>query len=207
MRSTITVKILVALTIVFHIPARHIDVFSILTAKTTGNSVLSEQLHDKASNYFDSLNMMMLTGTMAQKETLRQKQYCKAQEGIENITSTTYWCGPVNSTAQVTKIRNTVDDIDKRALATVETIIEPFSAEWGKGLVIATDEVSENYRGTNCVACRIWLLKVKYLAQYVLNTTNLNHVNSLINTQTMAAIGIMAVISLRWFCTDYGLNS
>ncbi len=29
-----------------------------------------------------------------------------------------------------------VDDIDKRALAG-ETIIEPFSAEWGKGLVIA----------------------------------------------------------------------
>jgi methyl-accepting chemotaxis protein len=40
-------------------------------------------VQDKAGNYFDSLNMMMLTGTMSQKETLREKAL--AQDGIENV--------------------------------------------------------------------------------------------------------------------------
>ncbi|MBY7731231.1 HAMP domain-containing protein [Vibrio splendidus] len=200
MRSTITFKILVALAIVFTFLLAISTYFQYSQQKQLVNSVLSEQLHDKASNYFDSLNMMMLTGTMAQKETLRQKAL--AQEGIENVrvlradtVSKLYGTGNEN--------QKPVDDIDKRALAG-ETIIEPFSAEWGKGLVIALPmKSSENYRGTNCVSCHmapegevLGAIRLEY---------NLNHVNSLINTQTMAAIGIMAVISFVGFVLTMGL--
>ena len=200
MRSTITFKILVALAIVFTFLLAISTYFQYSQQKQLVNSVLSEQLHDKASNYFDSLNMMMLTGTMAQKETLRQKAL--AQEGIENVrvlradaVSKLYGPGNDNQTP--------VDDIDKRALAG-ETVIEPFSADWGKGLVIALPmKSSENYRGTNCVACHmapegevLGAIRLEY---------NLSHVNSLINTQTMAAIGIMAVISFVGFVLTMGL--
>ncbi|MCG9545615.1 methyl-accepting chemotaxis protein [Vibrio sp. Isolate33] len=200
MRSTITFKILVALAIVFTFLLAISTYFQYSQQKQLVNSVLSEQLHDKASNYFDSLNMMMLTGTMAQKETLRQKAL--AQEGIEDVrvlradaVSKLYGPGNDNQTP--------VDDIDKRALAG-ETVIEPFSADWGKGLVIALPmKSSENYRGTNCVACHmaaegevLGAIRLEY---------NLSHVNSLINTQTMAAIGIMAVISFAGFVLTMGL--
>ncbi|MEZ8038731.1 methyl-accepting chemotaxis protein [Vibrio sp. 1F263] len=200
MRSTITFKILVALAIVFTFLLAISTYFQYSQQKQLVNSVLSEQLHDKASNYFDSLNMMMLTGTMAQKETLRQKAL--AQEGIENVrvlradaVSKLYGPGNGNQTP--------VDDIDKRALAG-ETVIKPFSADWGKGLVIALPmKSSENYRGTNCVACHmapegevLGAIRLEY---------NLNHVNSLINTQTMTAIGIMAVISFAGFVLTMGL--
>ncbi|CDU04452.1 putative Metal dependent phosphohydrolase fused with Methyl-accepting protein [Vibrio coralliirubri] len=200
MRSTITFKILVALAIVFTFLLAISTYFQYSQQKQLVNSVLSEQLHDKASNYFDSLNMMMLTGTMAQKETLRQKAL--AQEGIEDVrvlradaVSKLYGPGNDNQTP--------VDDIDKRALAG-ETVIEPFSADWGKGLVIALPmKSSEDYRGTNCVACHmapegevLGAIRLEY---------NLNHVNSLINTQTMAAIGIMAVISFAGFVLTMGL--
>ena len=200
MRSTITFKILVALAIVFTFLLAISTYFQYSQQKQLVNSVLSEQLHDKASNYFDSLNMMMLTGTMAQKETLRQKAL--AQEGIEDVrvlradaVSKLYGPGNDNQTP--------VDDIDKRALAG-ETVIEPFSADWGKGLVIALPmKSSENYRGTNCVACHmapegevLGAIRLEY---------NLSHVNSLINTQTMAAIGIMAVISFVGFVLTMGL--
>ncbi|MEZ8372369.1 methyl-accepting chemotaxis protein [Vibrio splendidus] len=200
MRSTITFKILVALAIVFTFLLAISTYFQYSQQKQLVNSVLSEQLHDKASNYFDSLNMMMLTGTMAQKETLRQKAL--AQEGIENVrvlradaVSKLYGPGNDNQTP--------VDDIDKRALAG-ETVIEPFSADWGKGLVIALPmKSSENYRGTNCVACHmapegevLGAIRLEY---------NLSHVNSLINTQTMTAIGIMAVISFAGFVLTMGL--
>ncbi|SBS62941.1 methyl-accepting chemotaxis protein [Vibrio atlanticus] len=200
MRSTITFKILVALAVVFTFLLAISTYFQYSQQKQLVNSVLSEQLHDKASNYFDSLNMMMLTGTMAQKETLRQKAL--AQEGIENVrvlradaVSKLYGPGNDNQTP--------IDDIDKRALAG-ETVIEPFSADWGKGLVIALPmKSSENYRGTNCVACHmapegevLGAIRLEY---------NLSHVNSLINTQTMTAIGIMAVISFAGFVLTMGL--
>jgi len=200
MRSTITFKILVALAIVFTFLLAISTYFQYSQQKQLVNSVLSEQLHDKASNYFDSLNMMMLTGTMAQKETLRQKAL--AQEGIEDVrvlraeaVSKLYGPGNDNQTH--------VDEIDKRALSG-ETVIEPFSADWGKGLVIALPmKSSENYRGTNCVACHmvpegevLGAIRLEY---------NLSHVNSLINTQTTAAIGIMAVISFAGFVLTMGL--
>ncbi|PTO93190.1 methyl-accepting chemotaxis protein [Vibrio sp. 10N.286.48.B8] len=200
MRSTITFKILVALAIVFTFLLAISTYFQYSQQKQLVNSVLSEQLHDKASNYFDSLNMMMLTGTMAQKETLRQKAL--AQEGIEDVRvlradAVSKLYGPGNDN------QIPVDDIDKRALAG-ETVIEPFSADWGKGLVIALPmKSSEDYRGTNCVACHmapegevLGAIRLEY---------NLSHVNSLINTQTMTAIGIMTVISFAGFVLTMGL--
>ena len=200
MRSTITFKILVALAIVFTFLLAISTYFQYSQQKQLVNSLLSEQLHDKASNYFDSLNMMMLTGTMAQKETLRQKAL--AQEGIEDVrvlraeaVSKLYGPGNDNQTP--------VDEIDKRALSGA-TLIEPFSADWGKGLVIALPmKSSENYRGTNCVACHM-APEGEVLGAIRLDY-NLSHVNSLINTQTMAAIGIMAVISFAGFVLTMGL--
>ncbi|EEX92586.1 methyl-accepting chemotaxis protein [Vibrio orientalis CIP 102891 = ATCC 33934] len=200
MRSTITTKLLITLVAVFGIVLLASTSYQYIQQRDLINSVLSEQLHDKASNYFDSLNMMMLTGTMAQKETLRQKAL--TQEGIEDVrvlradaVSKLYGPGNDNQTP--------VDDIDKRALAG-ETVIEPFSADWGKGLVIALPmKSSENYRGTNCVACHmapegevLGAIRLEY---------NLSHVNSLINTQTMTAVGIMAVISFAGFLLTMGL--
>ncbi|MDN3613764.1 MAG: methyl-accepting chemotaxis protein [Vibrio gallaecicus] len=194
MRSTITSKILVALVIVFSLLLVISTYFQYTQQKELVNSVLSEQLHDKASNYFDSLNMMMLTGTMAQKETLRQKAL--VQDGIEQVrvlrsdtVSKLYGAGNTNQQPQ--------DDIDRRALAG-ETVIEPFNGEWGKGIVVALPmKSSENYRGTNCVACHmapegevLGAIRLEY---------NLSHVNSMINTQTVTAIGIMAGISLVGF--------
>ncbi|MVD33282.1 HAMP domain-containing protein, partial [Vibrio cholerae] len=158
------------------------------------HSVLSEQLHDKASNYFDSLNMMMLTGTMAQKETLRQKAL--AQDGIEQVRvirapSLNKIYGP-GSTDQQPK-----DEIDQRALQG-ETIIEPYQADWGKGIVVALPmKSSENYRGTNCVACHIapegevlGVIRLEF---------NLNHLTQMVNHRTLIGVGIMSVIALFGF--------
>ncbi|MFM2611802.1 methyl-accepting chemotaxis protein [Vibrio campbellii] len=200
MRSTITFKLLLALIAVFTCVLAVSTGYQYYQQKTLINNVLSEQLHDKASNYFDSLNMMMLTGTMAQKETLRQKAL--AQEGIEQVrvlraeaVSKFYGPGDAN--------QKPVDDIDQRAL-NGELVIEPISADWGKGLVVALPmKSSENYRGTNCVACHIapegevlGAIRLEY---------NMNHVNSLINKQAMFAMGIMSVIAFVGFLITMGL--
>ncbi|WP_104036083.1 methyl-accepting chemotaxis protein [Vibrio jasicida] len=200
MRSTITFKLLLALIVVFTCVLAASTGYQYFQQKTLINDVLSEQLHDKASNYFDSLNMMMLTGTMSQKETLRQKAL--AQESIEQVrvlradaVSKFYGAGDAN--------QKPIDDIDQRAL-NGELVIEPFSADWGKGLVVALPmKSSENYRGTNCVSCHIapegevlGAIRLEY---------NMSHVNSLINKQAMFAMGIMSVIAFVGFLITMGL--
>ncbi|APP04969.1 methyl-accepting chemotaxis protein [Vibrio harveyi] len=200
MRSTITFKLLLALIAVFTCVLAVSTGYQYYQQKTLINDVLSEQLHDKASNYFDSLNMMMLTGTMSQKETLRQKAL--AQEGIEQVrvlradaVSKFYGQGQTN--------QQPLDDIDQRALSG-ELVIEPISAEWGKGLVVALPmKSSEDYRGTNCVSCHIapegevlGAIRLEY---------NMSHVNALINKQAVFAMGIMSVIAFVGFLITMGL--
>ncbi|EKZ8661109.1 methyl-accepting chemotaxis protein [Vibrio alginolyticus] len=200
MRSTITFKLLLALIAVFSCVLAASTAYQYHQQKTLINDVLSEQLHDKASNYFDSLNMMMLTGTMSQKETLRQKSL--AQEGIEAVRvlradTVTKLYGPGQQNQQP------VDDIDQRAL-NGELVIEPISADWGKGLVVALPmKSSENYRGTNCVSCHVapagevlGAIRLEY---------NMNHVNSMISKQAMFAMGIMAVIAFVGFIITMSL--
>ncbi|AVH25742.1 methyl-accepting chemotaxis protein [Vibrio diabolicus] len=200
MRSTITFKLLFALIAVFSCVLAASTAYQYHQQKTLINDVLSEQLHDKASNYFDSLNMMMLTGTMSQKETLRKKAL--AQEGIEEVRvlradTVTKLYGPGQANQQP------VDDIDQRAL-NGELVIEPISADWGNGLVVALPmKSSENYRGTNCVSCHVapegevlGAIRLEY---------NMNHVNSMINKQAMFAMGIMAVIAFVGFIITMSL--
>ncbi|MGI2944522.1 methyl-accepting chemotaxis protein [Vibrio diabolicus] len=200
MRSTITFKLLLALIAVFSCVLAASTAYQHHQQKTLINDVLSEQLHDKASNYFDSLNMMMLTGTMSQKETLRKKAL--AQEGIEEVRvlradTVTKLYGPGQANQQP------VDDIDQRAL-NGELVIEPISANWGNGLVVALPmKSSENYRGTNCVSCHVapegevlGAIRLEY---------NMNHVNSMINKQAMFAMGIMAVIAFVGFIITMSL--
>ncbi len=200
MRSTITFKLLLALIVVFSCVLAASTAYQHYQQKTLINDVLSEQLHDKASNYFDSLNMMMLTGTMSQKETLRQKAL--AQEGIEQVrvlradaVTKLYGAGQAN--------QQPIDEIDQRALAG-ELVIEPITADWGKGIVVALPmKSSQNYRGTNCVSCHVapegevlGAIRLEY---------NMNHVSSMINQQAMYAMGIMSAIALVGFLITMGL--
>lgn len=201
MRSTITFKLLIALVLVFGCVLAVSTFYQYQQQKQLIHDVLSEQLHDKASNYFDSLNMMMLTGTMSQKETLREK--AKAQDGIEQVrvlradtVSKLYGPGNANQTA--------IDDIDLRALAG-ELVIEPISADWGKGLVVALPMKSSlDYRGTNCVACHatpegevLGAIRLEY---------NMNHVNSMVSKQAMMAIAIMSSITFVGFILTMALT-
>lgn len=200
MRSTITFKLLLALIVVFSCVLAASTAYQHYQQKTLINDVFSEQLHDKASNYFDSLNMMMLTGTMSQKETLRQKAL--AQEGIEQVrvlradaVTKLYGAGQSN--------QQPIDEIDQRALAG-ELVIEPITADWGKGIVVALPmKSSQNYRGTNCVSCHVapegevlGAIRLEY---------NMNHVSSMINKQAMYAMGIMSAIALVGFLITMGL--
>ncbi len=105
-----------------------------------------EKTRDMANSYFDSINTMMLTGSMAQSKVLREK--LKSHPDVTDVRlirgkGISDMFGP-GSAEQIP-----ADELDQRALsgqATVQsdsqmvTILEPVVA-------------SSNFKGTNCLTC------------------------------------------------------
>ncbi len=82
MRMTLASKILLALFLVFALVLATSLAYQSHQQKALMTSIVSEQTLDKASNYFDSLNMLMLTGTISQRNTLREKML--SHKGIDD---------------------------------------------------------------------------------------------------------------------------
>ncbi|MPX90458.1 methyl-accepting chemotaxis protein [Salinivibrio sp. VYel1] len=152
MRMTLASKILLALFLVFALVLVTSLAYQSHQQKALMTSIVSQQTLDKASNYFDSLNMLMLTGTISQRNTLREKML--SHEGIEEARvirsdAITRFFGPGNSE------QSPQDAIDQRALDG-ETIVETVDSNGEKGLVVALPmKASSDYRGTNCLQCHV----------------------------------------------------
>ncbi|OOE44828.1 methyl-accepting chemotaxis protein [Salinivibrio kushneri] len=152
MRMTLASKILLALFLVFALVLVTSLAYQSHQQKALMTSIVSQQTLDKASNYFDSLNMLMLTGTISQRNTLREKML--SHEGIEDARvirsdAITRFFGPGNPE------QSPQDAIDQRALDG-ETIVETVDSNGEKGLVVALPmKASSDYRGTNCLQCHV----------------------------------------------------
>ncbi|OOE88545.1 methyl-accepting chemotaxis protein [Salinivibrio sharmensis] len=152
MRMTLASKILLALFLVFALVLVTSLAYQSHQQKALMTSIVSQQTLDKASNYFDSLNMLMLTGTISQRNTLREKML--SHEGIEEARvirsdAITRFFGPGNPE------QSPQDAIDQRALDG-ETIVETVENNGEKGLVVALPmKASSDYRGTNCLQCHV----------------------------------------------------
>ncbi|MGF1732774.1 methyl-accepting chemotaxis protein [Photobacterium kasasachensis] len=194
MRLTIAHKLLLTLFIVFTVVLITSLAYESRQQKVLLESVISEQTLDKAGNYFDSLNMMMLTGTMAQRETLRDKVL--SHSGIENVR--------VIRSPAVTNIfgpgledQAPVDEFDQRALKG-EQITETITTNNSQSLLVALPmKASSNYRGTNCLQCHIvpegevlGVVRLEY---------NLGPLYQRVNEQLLIAGGIMAAIAATGF--------
>ena len=66
-------KINLALLIVFFTTMVASLAFSVISERRLVLEVVEQQTKDAADSYFDSINTMMLTGTMAQRDVLREK--------------------------------------------------------------------------------------------------------------------------------------
>ncbi len=142
------VKMNLALLLVFALVMVAALYYSMTDENHLALQVVKQQMKASADSYFDSLNTMMLTGTMSQREVLRKKmrdrpgvldaRIIRGQPVIKQF-------GPGFADEKP------VDDLDKRALAgepieqltdngSVLTVIEPMRAE-------------KDYRGTNCLMC------------------------------------------------------
>lgn len=113
-------------------------------------SILEQQAHEQTDTYFDSLNTMMLTGTIGQREMLRNKML--ENENIADIrviradkVNQLYGAGLASEQIQ--------DDFDRRAL-NGEVISQVVNGAGGDTLMITKPLIaSSNYRGTDCTSC------------------------------------------------------
>lgn len=118
--------------------------------KALAEQLIEQNIASTAQNYFDSVNTMMLTGTVANREIVQKK--LKEQEGIveariirSNKINDIF--GPGFSDQAATSA------IDEQGLAGqfVTQIIEKDDKRLME--YVMPIKASENYRGTNCLAC------------------------------------------------------
>lgn len=113
-------------------------------------SLAIEKASDIASSYFDSINTMMLTGSMAQSKVLRDKLLTHA-----DIVDVRLIRGAAirNSYGPGTLEQAPVDEFDQRALA--GTSVAELSEKNGQQriTVLMPLVASSNFKGINCLNC------------------------------------------------------
>ena len=112
--------------------------------------VVEQQTRDAADSYFDSINTMMLTGTMANRGLTRDK--ILERPGVLEAR--------ILRTPEIDKVygkgfaeQYPVDELDRRALAG-EAVIEISAQDGGRVMTVVNPILaSKDYRGTNCLMC------------------------------------------------------
>ena len=147
---SVQAKINLALLVVFALVLSASLLHAAITEKRLVLQVVEQQTKDAADSYFDSINTMMLTGTMAQRDVLRNK--ILARPGVidarivrgESVSSV---FGPGYAH------QAPADELDQRALAG-ESIIEVVEGQNGRVLTVVNPILGhKDYRGTNCLTC------------------------------------------------------
>ena len=121
-----------------------------LSERAMAQSLAEQKAMDTANSFFDGINTMMLTGTMGQRDVLRQKVLSNSDvietriirsSGITGLFGT----GNPEQSAQ--------DAFDRSALSG-EQIIHSGKDETGRFVTVVNPIVAtSDFRGTNCLTC------------------------------------------------------
>lgn len=149
-QMSIKTKINIALLLVFALVLSTSLFYSAYNEKRLVLRVVEQQTQDAADSYFDGINTMMLTGTMAQRDVLRQKLL--ARPGV--IDARIVRGAPiVQAFGKGHDYQQPADAFDRRALAG-EAIHDVTQGKDGRVLtVINPIRAHRDYRGTNCLSC------------------------------------------------------
>ena len=143
-------KVNFTIAIIFALIITILTTYNIQREKSKLMEQMNKQAEDITTMYFDSLNTMMLTGTMDQRHLISQKMLVR--EGVVEArvlrgkpVVDQYGPGLSDSTA--------TDDLDRRALSG-ENIAEIVEKNGSRVLtVISPFKATDNTRGVNCLKC------------------------------------------------------
>lgn len=149
-QSSIQTKILISIASVFLLLMAVSIAYMANQQKEMVQTLATEKAHDIANTYFDGINTMMLTGTLAQSEVLRDKARSHA-----NVTEVRLIRGKgiVDFYGPGKSEQSPIDELDRRALDG-ETINHQTSDDKGRLITVVEPILaSANFRGTNCLSC------------------------------------------------------
>ncbi len=149
-QMSVQTKINLALLLVLSLLMLVSLLYAASTEKRLVLRVVEQQTKDAADSYFDSINTMMLTGTMAQRSVLRDK--ILARPGVVDAR--------IIRDEEITRVfgpgydhQAPADSMDRRALAG-ESVIDVRENANGRLLTVINPIIAQkDYRGTNCLAC------------------------------------------------------
>lgn len=151
--SSIQTKVNLSLLAVLLIVMIASVLFTIRNERAMVEETVLQNIKDSADSYLDTINIMMLTGTLAQfREVHRDKVL--SQPGITEAK--VLRSQPViDLFGQGAALDQPQDALDRRAL-NGETVIEIQNTEQGRILTLLRPIISEtNYRGTDCTSCHV----------------------------------------------------
>ena len=143
-------KINVVMAVTFLIVILSVTIFTANRAKDRAMLQAQEQTKDISTFYFDSLNTMMLTGTMDQRTLLRNKILRRPGIMAARVVRgepVRKQFGPGYPEEQA------IDELDEKALSG-EEIIKINAGPEGRSVTVLTPfRATENTRGVNCLQC------------------------------------------------------
>lgn len=149
---SVQTKINIAMLSVFFVMMSASLLFSASNEKQLVLEVVEQQTKDAADTYFDSINTMMLTGTMAQREVLRSKilerpGVVEARIIRNDAINSMYGPGYDYQVA--------LDELDERALKG-DPVVQIDDRQGSRILTVINPILAEtDYRGTNCLMCHM----------------------------------------------------
>ncbi|MGE6450645.1 methyl-accepting chemotaxis protein [Pseudoalteromonas tetraodonis] len=165
--------------------------------RTLAQDTVAENIKLLADNYFDSINTMMLTGTMTNRELLSQK--LRKHPNIEDahiirsdIVNKLYGPGNKNQTAS--------NNSEREALRGKESLFIEQSNNNRSMTYLRPMFASTDYKGTNCLGCHqaqegdvLGVVKISYSLADIDNEVTYN---TLVTTSLLSTIFIIAFVLL-----------
>lgn len=163
-------------------------------------TVVEQQTRDAADGYFDSINTMMLTGTMDQRQLIRDKVLSRpnvTEARIIRGKSVSDMYGPGQ------EHENIADELDRQAMGG-EPVLDISTGDRGRVLTVVNPiRASKDYRGTNCLMCHqvpentvIGAVRISYSLAELDGKVNGNLLESTIMHIVMFTVGLVLIVYL-----------
>ncbi|MDH5444827.1 MAG: methyl-accepting chemotaxis protein [Gammaproteobacteria bacterium] len=147
---SISIKVYLGISIVTLFVVAAVMILTMRNEQDLALQLIEQQTKDTADSYFDGINTMMVTGTMANKPLLREKVLSRpgiVEARIIRHDNVSKFYGAGTEENQV------IDELDRKSLKG-NSIIEIADTAEGRVLTVINPILaSENYRGTNCMGC------------------------------------------------------
>ncbi len=197
---SVQAKVILTVVLVFILVMLAVLVHNAISERALILNIVEQQTKDAADSYFDSINTMMLTGTMANRDITRNKVLERPgvlDARIVRTPAVSDVFGPGFPHEQP------ADSLDERAL-NGEQVIELSNNEKGRILTVVNPVVAEkDYRGTNCLMCHqvpensvIGAVRISYSLAELDSQVDRNLVISAVMHMVLFGLGMVLIFFL-----------